>query len=160
MLGDKIGVAPTPAVHPFLKSFHPENVHYMRIAVNRPCAPCAVAAVELCAHNAHMQKQGHFLREWRKHKGYTLEHIAERVGMTHQNLGKIERGKVPYSQNLLEDLAEIYGTEPGQLVMFNPLSMASPFSEDPWSLLQALDPPQRRQAVEVIKALKRTGTEG
>ena len=94
-------------------------------------------------------KPPHFIRQWRKKKGLTLEQLAERVGMTHQNLGKIERFKVPYSQPLLEALADVLGTDPGSLVMRNP--------EDPeglWSIYDQLSPPEREEAVALITVLR------
>ena len=97
----------------------------------------------------------HQLRAWRKFRGKTLEQAAEFVGTTHQNLGKIERGLVPYSQALLEKLAEFYNTDPGALIMRDP--------NGPATLLEAvrdLTPTQEVQAAAVIEALKRTGTDG
>lgn len=101
------------------------------------------------------QKQRHFLRQWRKHKGYTLEQVAERIGTTHATLSRIERGKLPYNQQLLELLADAYGTDEASLIMRDP-SSADAF----WSLWETLAPAEKIQAVEVIKALKRTGTGG
>lgn len=127
-------------------------------------------------HHAHMskgdKKPRHFLREWRKWKGLTLEEAAERietvgaqraendpearaVSMTHATLSRVERGKLPYNQTLLEILAEIYGTEPASLIMRDPDS-----KESIWSLWDALSPPARQQAVTLLEVLKRTGTDG
>lgn len=120
------------------------------------CAYGAVARLVGADQNALMARSeaGHFIRAWRKHRGLTLEQLAERVGMTHQNLGKIERGKVPYSQPLLEALAEELRTDPASLIMRDPEAI------DPiYSLWDTLSPVQQTQAVEVIKALKRTGTD-
>lgn len=100
-------------------------------------------------------KPGHFIRQWRKKKGLTLEQLAERIGMTHQNLGKIERGKVPYNQTLLELLADELGTDPASLIMRDPDHM-----DAIWSIWESLAQPQRTQLVEVAKVLKRTGTDG
>lgn len=66
------------------------------------------------------EKPPHFIRQWRKSRGWTLEQLAERVGMTHQNLGKIERFQVPYNQPLLERLAEVFATEPASIIMRDP----------------------------------------
>ena len=98
----------------------------------------------------------HFLRQWRKFRGYTLEQAAERVGMTHQNLGKIERGKVPYNETLLMILADIYRTDRGSLIMRDPTQ------PDPlWSIYDQLAPPERERLVErVADELKKTGTRG
>lgn len=115
---------------------------------------------------------GHFLREWRTKRDLSLEQVAERVvllsqaqaladptsrplTMTHATLSRIERGKLPYNQYLLELLAEIYQTDIASLLMRNP--------EDPdglWSIYDALAPVERRQVVEIAKTLKRTGTGG
>ena len=100
-------------------------------------------------------RQRHFLREWRKFRGYTLEQMAERLHMSHQNLGKIERGKVPYSQDLLERLAEEYRCGLPDLIMRDPTD-----PEGMWSIWDQLAPAERIQVVEVAKVLRRTGTEG
>ena len=111
---------------------------------------------------------GHYLREWRKASGLTLEQAADRieraseahldgvasarpVGMTHATLSRIERGKLPYNQVLLELLAQVYHTDRASLIMRDP--------SDPdglWSIWEQLRPRERTQAVEVMKALHRT----
>ena len=115
---------------------------------------------------------GHYLRAWRKAAGLTLEQTAERVerlsesranasastraiSMTHATLSRVERGKLPYSQGLLELLAEIYQTDRASLIMRDP---ADP--EGLWSIWEQLRPTERVQAIEVMKALTRTGTGG
>ena len=120
------------------------------------------------AHMAAMQHRiGHHLRAWRKASGLTLEQAADRVarvsearadldayarpmGMTHATLSRIERGRLPYNQALLEILAEVYRTDRASLIMRDP---ADP--EGLWSIWEQLEPVQRRQAVEVLKALRR-----
>lgn len=97
----------------------------------------------------------HYIRAWRKHRELTLEKLAERIGMTHQNLGKIERYKVPYSQPLLEALAEELRCTPGDLVMRDPDA-----PESIWTIWDTLKPDDKARAVQVIEALKRTGTGG
>ena len=88
----------------------------------------------------------HFLRQWRKFRGYTLEQAAERVGMTHQNLGKIERGNVPYNETLLGILADIYRTDRGSLIMRDPTR------PDPlWSIYDQLPVPERERLVERVQ---------
>lgn len=127
-------------------------------------------------HHANMVKArtgpGHFLREWRKHRELTLEQVAERVeilsqawadaetgtraiSMTHATLSRIERGKMPYNQHLIELLAEIYQTNIASLLIRDP--------SDPdglWSIYDSLAPVERRQVVEIAKTLHRTGTGG
>lgn len=100
-------------------------------------------------------KSRHYIREWRKFRGLTLEQLAERIGMTHQNLGKIERMKVPYNQALLEALAEELRCAPADLIMRDPSQ-----PDGLWSIYDQLSPIQREQVVEIAKTIKRTGTGG
>lgn len=79
----------------------------------------------------------------------TQEQAAEPLSMDASNLGRIERGLVPYDQRLLEAAAELYGCEPADLIMRNPLD-----AEAPWSIWEQLKPAQRKQAVRLLKALK------
>lgn len=97
----------------------------------------------------------HFIREWRKHRGYSLERVAEMIGMTHQNLGKIERGVVPYNQVLLENLAEALTCSPADLIIRDPSR-----TDAVWDLWETLKPVERTQAINVIRAIKGTGTDG
>jgi transcriptional regulator with XRE-family HTH domain len=96
-----------------------------------------------------MDKPPHFIREWRKSRGWTLEKLAERIGMSHQNLGKIERYQVSYTQPLLERLAEEFGTEPGSLIMRNPLDR-----EAPWSLIDTIKPAEARPVAAFLTAIR------
>lgn len=94
-----------------------------------------------------------FVREWRRSRGLTLVQLAERVGITHASLSRIERGLQPYSQPLLEAIAEALATDPASLLMRNP--------EDPegiWSVWDQAKPGERRQIVELAKTLIKTGT--
>ena len=129
------------------------NVHYMRNDRKALCAPHDVARPATFAHTMHMAKPDrppHYLRAWRKHKGRTLESVADEINMSHQNLGKIERGKVPVNDELLRALAELYGTDPGSLIMRDP-SQADPI----YSIWETLSPPQRKEALEIIEVIKR-----
>jgi transcriptional regulator with XRE-family HTH domain len=68
-------------------------------------------------------KQGpprHYIREWRKARGYTLEELAEIVGVTHGAISQLERGVVAYTQGSLEAIAEALACEPHELVMAPP----------------------------------------
>jgi transcriptional regulator with XRE-family HTH domain len=106
--------------------------------------------------NVHMAKKtkatGHFIRAWRKHRDFTLERLAERVGTTHATLSRIERGKVPYSQALLEALAEALGTTPASLIMRDP---AQP--DAIWDIWEQIPAQDRDKAVKILEAFKKTG---
>lgn len=102
-----------------------------------------------------------FIKAWRKARGLTLVQMADAieavtgVEISDSQLSRIERGEQPYSQDLLEAIADVLRVEPASLIM------RDPNAPDPiWSLWDTLAPTERVQAVELIKVLKRTGTEG
>ncbi len=98
-----------------------------------------------------------FIRAWRLHRDLTLEQLADRlteahsVPMTHASLSRIERGMQPYSQPILEALAEeLTGGDVASLLMRSP--------DDPeglWSIWDQAEPAQRQQIVAVAQALTR-----
>lgn len=57
----------------------------------------------------------HKLRAHRQAKGLTLEALAASIGMSNQNLGKIERGLVPLGEEHHAALAAALGIEPADL---------------------------------------------
>lgn len=96
-----------------------------------------------------------FLRQWREHAGKTLEVAGEAVGISHAQLGRIERGLQPYNQGLLERLADLYGTSAASLLMRDPSG-----PDAMWSLWDQAKEGQRQEiekyAEFVVKS--RTGT--
>ena len=98
-----------------------------------------------------------FMRQWRLYRGKTLVQVAEELHVTHGYLSKVERGKQPYNQELLERLAEIYRCEPVDLLIRDPSEPSSI-----WSLWDRAKPGERRQIESVAEALMRgrTGTSG
>lgn len=99
------------------------------------------------------QRRRLYLREWRKHRGYTLEQLGEMVGMTPGNLSHLERGLIPYNQDFLEAAAEALQTDPASLMMRDPTQ-----PDAIWSVWEKASAGQREQIIEVAKALIRTGT--
>lgn len=102
-----------------------------------------------------MSRRGHYIKEWRKHRGLTQDQLAERIGINRAYLSKIESGKRRYDQPFLEAAAEVLQCEPADLIIRDP--------SDPdgiWSIWDQLRPVERSQVVEIAKTLKRTGTEG
>lgn len=96
-----------------------------------------------------------FLRQWRQHRGKTLVQVAEELHMTHGQLSKIERGKQPYNQELLERLAELYRCEVVDLLIRDPSEPTNI-----WSIWDHAKPGERRQIESVAEAIVRTGTGG
>lgn len=73
--------------------------------------------------------------------------------MSRGNLSKVENGEVPYKQDLLEQLAELYNCTAGDLIMRDPTDKSAP-----WSILDSLrsvSAEERGQINRVIEALRR-----
>lgn len=95
-----------------------------------------------------------FIRQWRMHRGLTLERLADRVDMSVSALSYLERGQSGYTQETLERLAEALMTDPASLLIRNP--------EDPeaiWSIWDQASEDERRQIVEIAGALRRASGE-
>lgn len=89
-----------------------------------------------------------FIRQWRTHRGYSLDRLAEMVPMDKSNLSKVERGILPYNQEMLERLAEALMTDPASLLMRDPTQAGAI-----WSIWQQASPGERQQIEAVAKAL-------
>jgi len=105
------------------------------------------------------QKRQHFIKEWRKYRGKTLEKVAEEIGITKGSLSLIENMHSDYSQSLLEILSVILCTDPASLIMRDPFE-----SEPIWSVWNQAQPEQRAQIVELARVIVgkhiiKTGTE-
>lgn len=121
---------------------------------------CMTSAGEayLPVHHTHMAQhakklarnlQVTHLREWREHRDYSLEEAAEEFGMTHGQLSRIERGKSPYSQRLLENAAVLY-----RCTVIDLLSRAPDEAESLFAAYAELDEAGRQQAARLIAAIK------
>lgn len=94
-------------------------------------------------------------RESRKFRHYTQEQVVNRLTsmddamlpQTEASLSLIETGKQPYSQRILEALADIYNVEPHQLIGHD-----SNKDGELIDLLAILNEKQKAQAVAVIQA--------
>ena len=95
----------------------------------------------------------HFIRAWRKHRGYTLEQLAEMVGVTHGALSQLERGQVNYTQPMLEALALALSCEPADLIMRDPESAIWSIVDD----LKGMSPERQKQISEIVLTFRRAG---
>lgn len=94
-----------------------------------------------------------YLKQWREYRGLTQEQLAHRVGKTQGLISQLEQGSTQYTEEMLHTLAHALNCQPADLLMRNPAD-----TEAPWSIWETLPPVQRLQAIEIMKALKRTGT--
>lgn len=78
-------------------------------------------AKKLVTPRAKPPKQRFFFREWRKHRGYNQEQLAEIVGVTPSTISQLETGKQGFTDTTLIALAEALSCSPGDLLMRNPL---------------------------------------
>jgi DNA-binding XRE family transcriptional regulator len=107
------------------------------------------------AQTADMAKNRWYLKEWRKHRGYTQERLADMIGSSKGYISDLERGERRYNQELLEGLAEALMCEPADLLMRDPSQ-----PDGIWSIWDQLKPVEQAQVVEIAKTIKRTGTNG
>jgi transcriptional regulator with XRE-family HTH domain len=95
----------------------------------------------------------HFLRQWREYRGKTLEEVGDAVGISHAQLGRIERRLQKYNQELLEKLADLYRTDPASLIMRDPTN------EDAiWSLWDQAKEGQRQEIEKYAEFIVKTRT--
>lgn len=94
-----------------------------------------------------------YIRQWREFRGLTLEQLADRIGSTHATVSRVERALQPYSQAMLEAIAEALMTDPASLLMRDPSDQ-----EAIWSIWDQAKPAERAQLVAIARALIKTGT--
>lgn len=100
--------------------------------------------------------QRHFIREWRKYRGWSQDRLAEAVGVDQSKVARIERRKQGYDQQFLEDVALALNCTPADLITRDPSQ-----PESIYSIWDQVPPERKAEAAEVIRVLtRRTGTEG
>lgn len=102
----------------------------------------------------YMARKATYIRHWRKSLGFTLEQMVGRlaeigVDTTAASLSRIERGQQPYSQDILEAIAEALDRSVADLIENNPdIPEAQIFD-----LMSRLDDGEKRQAESVLRAM-------
>jgi transcriptional regulator with XRE-family HTH domain len=91
-----------------------------------------------------------FVRAWRLARGLTLEQLAERVGVSHATIQRIETQKQRAPDYLFDALAEALGTDKASLHMRDPSD-----PEGIWAIWDEASPLERRQIVELAKTVIR-----
>ncbi|WP_165362170.1 helix-turn-helix domain-containing protein [Qipengyuania thermophila] len=101
---------------------------------------------------------GPYFKAWRKHRLLTQEQVVNRLAvfdddklpMTTASLSRLENGKQPYSQRIVEALAEVYQCEAHELIGRDPGKEGEIID-----LLSRLSDAHKRQARVIIEALLR-----
>ena len=89
-----------------------------------------------------------FIRQWRVHRGYSLDKLADMVPMDKSNLSKVERGILPYNQEMLERVAESLMTDTASLLMRDPTAPGAI-----WSIWERASVGERVQIEAIAQAL-------
>lgn len=105
-----------------------------------------------------------YIKEWREKRGLSLRRLAERLEATpggdllisHTSIGRIEKGQQPYSQPILEAIAEALGVSPVMLLEVNPNMDGDVI--DITIRLKKASPELRKQALNILEALLQTPT--
>lgn len=89
------------------------------------------------------------IRAWRKHRGLTLEKLAERADLSITTVSEIERGIGDFTGKTLRALAEALETSPASLVG------GEPSGGDIWTVWEDLGRQDRQpEAVAILRALR------
>src|SRR3990167_6492051 len=86
-----------------------------------------------------------FIKAWREYRGLTQEQLAERVESTAASISRLETGKQPYTQELLEAIAGALRCETPDLIARPPEKS----KDDLLSLLKPLDEERLAQAKRI-----------
>jgi transcriptional regulator with XRE-family HTH domain len=94
-----------------------------------------------------------FFKEWRVHRGLSQEQLADRLETSVASISRIESGTQPYTQDVLEALAEALMTDPASLIMRNPDE-----PEAMWSIWDQAKKGERQLIEELARSVVKTGT--
>ena len=111
-----------------------------------------------------------YIRQWREYRGLSQDRLVDRLGedpetgeafLTKTSLSRIELGKQPYSQRILERLADALDCKPGNLLDVNPLVESAPWSL--WEAVRRLSKERLNDVAKIVEAFQqppKTGTDG
>lgn len=104
--------------------------------------------------NPKPQRQKLLLKKWRAYRSeMTQDQLAERSGLSQGLISQLENNSTDYSGETLAALAFALNCEPADLIIRDPTD-----TEAPWSIWETLKPVEKRQAVEILKGLKRASS--
>jgi transcriptional regulator with XRE-family HTH domain len=70
-----------------------------------------------------MSRPKHYFLEYREAAGLSQIEAAERIGIDRSHLSKVENGKRPYNQSMLEAAALVYECTPADLISRPPQAL-------------------------------------
>lgn len=89
-----------------------------------------------------------FIRAWREFREMSQEELAEKVaeylleneisekGYTYASIGRMENGRIPYSQPIMEGISKALGVSVAALITTPPPKPGEPLPPDPETLLR------------------------
>jgi transcriptional regulator with XRE-family HTH domain len=89
-----------------------------------------------------------FIKQWREYREMSQEELAERVseylmeneisekGYTYASIGRMENGRIPYSQPIMEGIAKALRVTVATLITTPPPAKGEPLPPDPETLLR------------------------
>jgi transcriptional regulator with XRE-family HTH domain len=104
-------------------------LHQVKHEVNARVSCGGIPLLPYVQHNLRMEFESQrYLRTWRLYRHFTQDQVVDRLAFlddeklprSKAQLSKVENGKSPYSQRLLEALAEIYDCEAWELLGRDP----------------------------------------
>lgn len=94
-----------------------------------------------------------YFKQWREHRGLTQEQLAERLDTSVASISRIESGSQPYTQDVLEALADALMTDPASLLMRDPSN-----PDAIWSIWDQAKKSERQLIEELARSVVKTGT--
>lgn len=95
-----------------------------------------------------------YIKAWREFRHLSQERVAERVGISRENYGRIESGKIPYNQDMLEACADALNCTVSDLLEKHPGVETA--IDQMRALLEAQPVERQVQILEMAKTLVRT----
>lgn len=95
-------------------------------------------------------RQRTFFAEWREFRGLKQYEAAEKIDVDPSTLSRLEAGKIPYDQDILERMAQAFGCDPEDLLSINPLEPDLPRLL--YSKLRRAPPETQKKAIDILEA--------
>jgi transcriptional regulator with XRE-family HTH domain len=96
-------------------------------------------------------KPSHFIRAWRNYRGLSQEKLGSRIGVTHGAISLLERGKIGYTQQTLEALADALQCEAADLLWREPGSFFGIIMDE----VRQIPPEDQERVVAILRAFRK-----
>jgi transcriptional regulator with XRE-family HTH domain len=100
-------------------------------------------------HMAKRARKKTYIKEWRQASKLTQERLAELADISQETVSRLESGKIGYTQETMEAIADALGTTVEKLVGRAPTHI-----DEVEATMDGFDEPTRRRAIAVLRALK------